>query len=344
MFVLLVGFNSCTDDNGSDLVETPVPQPDDEYHYELPVIFHVLYEDKSDETQYVSPERLAEILSAVNDKYKDKVNSVDMNLTFTLATTNPDGETMDTPGVEYIQWPGSYPISCDDFMSDNTGRYVKYLWDPNNYINVMLYNFTDDGSGLVTLGISHFPFSTEGSTFMEGLNPVESSHLSLDNLKFPYCSSINSLFVNEQSTPTYYNPEDITVTVAHELGHYLGLHHTFSENSEGTYDGCIDSDYCEDTPTYNRVAYTKWLSLQVSSGVNDLPALAVRDNCMTGQEFVSHNIMDYEYSYSNQFTEDQRYRIRHVLTYSPLIPGPKEGQTGTRSVEGPLDLPIMMAR
>ena len=63
------------------------------------------------------------------------------------------------------------------------------------------------------------------------------------------------------------------------------------------------------------------------------------------QTFTSTNIMDYSVSYSDRFTNDQRSRIRHVLTYSPLIPGPKQGQTQTRSVvEGPIDLPIRTAR
>lgn len=51
--------------------------------------------------------------------------------------------------------------------------------------------------------------------------------------------------------------------------------------------------------------------------------------------------MDYAISYSNQFTLNQRERIRHVLSYSPLIPGPKKGDIDTRALnEGPLDLPI----
>lgn len=66
---------------------------------------------------------------------------------------------------------------------------------------------------------------------------------------------------------------------------------------------------------------------------------------MTDQTFTSHNIMDYAFSYSDQFSNDQRNRIRHVLTYSPLIPGPKKGQTQTRTAaEGPLDLPILIRR
>ena len=33
--------------------------------------------------------------------------------------------------------------------------------------------------------------------------------------------------------------------------------------------------------------------------------------------------MDYNYGYRDRITPNQRARIRHVLDYSPLIPGPK---------------------
>lgn len=318
--------------------------------YELPVIFHVLYKDRTDPLQYVSESRLADILSIVNKLYEGNSQSAKMNLEFRLANINPDGEPMETPGVEYVQWPESYPIDCDKFMSDESGKYVKYLWDPNKYINVMIYNFTGDNSGTTTLGISHLPFSTQGNTFMEGLNPVKSTHLSLNNLKFPYCASINSLYINHQSTGNEYNTSDVTVTLAHELGHYLGLHHVFSETDEGDLiNTCKDTDYCEDTPSYDKQAYDTYYAwvMSPSSNIPDdqlFSYLVKREDC-SGTQFTSTNLMDYAVSYSNRFTQDQRDRIRHVLTYSPLIPGPKKGQTQTRvAAEGPLDLPILIRK
>lgn len=321
-----------------------------EYHYELPVIFHVLYKDKTDPLQYVSQSRLADILSIVNKLYKDKTKSVDMNLTFMLAAINPDGESMNMPGVEYIQWPESYPIDCDKFMSDNSGKYVKYLWDPNKYINVMIYNFTSDNSGTTTLGISHLPFTTVGTNYLAGLNEVKYSHLEVENLNFPYCASINSLYIDHQSTVSSYNTRDITVTLAHELGHYLGLHHTFSETKEGDLiNTCKDTDYCEDTPSYDKQVYDVYYNWAMSAESplpeeQLFPSLVKREDC-SGTRFISRNIMDYAISYSDQFSQDQRDRIRHVLTYSPLIPGPKKGQTQTRTVaEGALDLPILIRK
>lgn len=312
----------------------------EEYHYQLPVIFHVFYKDANDPLQKVSSSRLSAILDKVNSLYKNKKNSVDMNLTFTLATTDKNGATLPNPGVEYIQWPESYPIDCDDFMNDESGKYVKYLWDPNSYINIMVYNFySDPNFNFVTLGIAHIPFSTTGNNYLEGLSETKNSHLTLANLKFPLCVSINSLYINEESTPTEYTTVDVTVTLAHELGHYLGLHHVFAETTNGT---CEDTDYCKDTKSYNKQEYDSYCDYiyENEEAKYTFENLVKRTGC-DGIEFISYNIMDYAISYSNQFTQNQRERIRHVLSYSPLIPGPKKGDINTRALnEGPLDLPI----
>ena len=318
-----------------------------ELHYKLPVIFHVLYKDQSDRLQYVSQSRLAEILTAVNKLYNDNAKSVDMNLSFVLAASDPAGNTLSTPGVEYIQYTEEYPIDCDEFMNDESGKYVKYLWEPNQYINVMIYNFKDDATtNSTTLGIAHIPFSTTGSNYLEGLSETKQSYLELANLKFPYSVSVNSLFINDQSSQTQYSTADITVTLAHELGHYLGLHHAFSEDEKGVADDCIDSDYCDDTPTYNKVKYDADYAYiaQYEPSKFTFDYLVRRTNC-SGITFTSYNIMDYSVSYSDRFTDDQRDRIRHVLTYSPLIPGPKKGVTKTRSATAtPLDLPIRVIK
>ena len=312
----------------------------EEYHYQLPVIFHVFYKDANDPLQKVSSSRLSAILDKVNSLYKNKKNSVDMNLTFTLATTDKNGATLPNPGVEYIQGPESYPIDCDDFMNDESGKYVKYLWDPNSYINIMVYNFySDPNFNFVTLGIAHIPFSTTGNNYLEGLSETKNSHLTLANLKFPLCVSINSLYINEESTPTEYTTVDVTVTLAHELGHYLGLHHVFAETTNGT---CEDTDYCKDTKSYNKQEYDSYCDYiyENEEAKYTFENLVKRTGC-DGIEFISYNIMDYAISYSNQFTQNQRERIRHVLSYSPLIPGPKKGDINTRALnEGPLDLPI----
>lgn len=315
------------------------------YHYKLPIIFHVFYKDQTDPLQYVSASRLGDILQVVNDCYRN--SSVDMNLTFEPATVDPQGKPMDKPGVEYIEWPEDYPIDYDIFMQDTVKNYVNYLWEPNQYINVMVYNFKFDDSNSFTLGISHLPFSVKGSTFLEGLNPTDLSFIKKENIRFPYSVSINSLFINEQSIGEQYTAGDITVTLAHELGHYLGLHHVFSEaETDGVISGCEDTDYCKDTPSYNKLeydAYCYYLGMNEPENFT-FETLVKRTDC-SDNAFTSDNIMDYAVSYSDRFTDDQRSRIRHVLTYSPLIPGPKNIPADTRAASnGVLNLPIRVIK
>ena len=60
----------------------------DSYVYQLPVIFHVLYSDKNDDTQYISATQIQKIMANVNEIYKGNVygESENINLKFILAT------------------------------------------------------------------------------------------------------------------------------------------------------------------------------------------------------------------------------------------------------------------
>lgn len=321
----------------------------EELTYRIPVIFHVLYKDKNDPHQYISANRIKQVLDKVNQYYDGKTIATggdagqDINLEFYLPETDEAGQPLETPGVEYIAW-NEMPIDCEDFMTSDNDRILDLLWDMNKYINIMLYNFAEVGNGGIILGISHLPLSTQGKNYLEGLTAVEYTHMENSNLGYPQCVSINSLYFDEDTPAGYYNAMDANVTLAHELGHYLGLHHAFDEDDNAEETGglstaCIDSDYCPDTPSYNRYAYQMMLEEYYK---NFSMEAFERENCQTGETFISYNLMDYEISHSDRFTPDQRARMRHVLEYSPLIPGPKK-TASTRSVapQGVLDIPII---
>ena len=54
--------------------------------------------------------------------------------------------------------------------------------------------------------------------------------------------------------------------------------------------------------------------------------------------------MDYSYCYLDEFTPQQRDRVRFVLQYSPLIPGPKNySRVASRSVDGMVDLKVTLS-
>lgn len=322
----------------------PAELIDPNANYNLPVVFHVLYQDRNDPLQYVSVERLNQVLADVNKLYKKSVNSVEMNLSFSFASTDPNGREMATPGVRYIDMANDYPIDCLLFMVDdknNGGKgYVKYLWDPNRYINIMVYNFAakaESGSNVI-LGVAHLPLSVTGNHYLEGLTETAYPTLSLSNLAYPHCVSLNSLFTTASGS------EDIAITAAHELAHYLGLLHVFfDENPDGTIPSdSKDPDYCPDTESYNRTEYNDYFQYVMFNEPHNFnfEHLSKRKD-VNGVQFISTNIMDYEESFTDRFTLDQRKRVRHVLNYSPLIPVKRDGKASRADApSGVLDLPI----
>ena len=383
LFALAAVMTGCSSDDNSDgrsgsgsgSLRQTVASIDSDYVYELPVVFHVLYSDESSATQYIPYQRLANILSYVNQIYQGNVygESENIHVKFVLATEDENGNKLRYQGVDYVHYTGDYPIDVNKFMTDQTGANVKYIWEPNKYINVMMFNFKSDDSDNITLGISHMPYSVAGSSHqLEGLSTVKYEDLRKNNLPFAYCSAVNSLYANQQPTGGYYQSDrytntdhqattfsaaDIVVTLAHELGHYLGLLHDFTESrgsgsaSVEPVDSCGDTDYCADTYSYNRaeyLEYTKGILAKASSTqkvyINELTP---RRSC-DGVSFESDNIMDYYYSYGFKITADQKKRIRNVLNYSPLIPGPKlsngKGSTRAAAPSGSVDLPITIIK
>ena len=120
----------------------------------------------------------------------------------------------------------------------------------------------------------------------------------------------------------------------------------FAEDSKnGVVDSCIDSDYCQDTPSYNKKQYERDLQeLSKHLTYENVHEIFQRTDC-SGKVYEATNIMDYAYCYSYAFTPNQQYRMRQVLYYSPLIPGPKK-TTNTRSIapDKVLDLPIRISK
>ncbi|MBO4316172.1 MAG: zinc-dependent metalloproteinase lipoprotein [Prevotella sp.] len=369
LLLLCISFLSCGGDDGR--TETNRTHEDDDdtketidesYTYKIPVIFHVLYVDKGDELQYVPTSRLSTIIDNVNDIYKGGVygESEKVNLRFFLATKDEKGNTLSTPGVEYVKWSGTYPIDPHEFMMNTTGEYKKYIWDPNDYVNIMVYNFAaDKEKGGITLGISHMPYAVKSDSALAGLETVNIPTIYKSMLDYPHCSSINSLYINDESTRYYladkgkkgytYNSADVNVTMAHELGHYLGLHHIYTERDGEPVDSCGDTDFCEDTPSYNRVEYAEYEDYYIKNTTKekfDLLELIKRSAC-DGTPFYSANIMDYSIGYGYKISTDQKDRIRWVLYYSPLMPGPRKNSTTAKKMptkgrveEGPVKLPM----
>lgn len=300
----------------------------------LPVVFHVLYRNADDPSEYIPASRFAELLRHVNSIYKGGRygESVDGKVRFVLAQVDERGREMSVPGVHYVRWTEEYPIDCEKFMNGNYVQSRAIIWDPNRYVNVMVYPFAPEGDGNITLGLSHLPFTRSGGNPLQGLEVAPKGRLTKANLSYPHGVSINGLYVWKDEQGKYYQSskydtgvkvaynvlnDDVVVTLAHELGHYIGLLHVFSDESTS-----VDPDYCDDTPTYVRSLYTQWMARYLAyppvGGVqlNDL----LQRTSPSGTTFVSTNVMDYAMTLGYELTRDQVQRIQSVISTSPLMP------------------------
>ena len=233
-----------------------------ELKYRIPIVFHVIYADEKDSTQNIPASTIYAMLDDVNQMYRNAggTNTVDLNMEFVLAETDPQGNLLKEPGIDRVKWLTA-ELDPADVMEDNTRKYVHFLWEPNDYVNVLIYRFTANN----ILGISTFPYTT-ASHPMDGTDVLPDINISLANLTYVRGVSINSSFVgNVDDALTPYAPEnykeiitkqvDDGITLAHELGHYFGLRHAFSEANVG----CLDTDFCGDTPSYNYQDYTMFV-------------------------------------------------------------------------------------
>lgn len=350
--------------------------------YELPVIFHVLYNEadrintdtlrrkyvlNSSDAQrvleYVNqrygeqpPQQGTQIYRGILRRYQPTNDVYYMpkltNIKFVLATKDPNGKQISPAGINSIAMD-ERSLEPSDVMQDKSGgRFHSMSWPIKDYINVFVFPFTKHGEteAQVTLGISHMPYALSSAP-IEGLNTLPSSveeqikkHAGLDRFSnYNHCVVINSdAFEWRTWRYTFLKADLGKNTIAHELGHYLGLFHTFSEdhNEHGAtvLNSCEDTDYCEDTPSYNRQKYEDNRREIIASGNTtflQITGLLQRNDCSNGR-FEATNIMDYDYSHSDEFSLQQINRMRQVLYKSYTTPGMKMVEPRSTIYSSPL--------
>lgn len=288
----------------------PAYSSDTDYVYRIPLVFHVLYNNENDTIQYVFKKWMAAVVKVVNIYYE--MNHA--NIKFEMAKIDEKGDTLEEPGVMRHKIDVS-TIDEEAFLTSSNymtyGKYAAYAQNLKRYLNVYIFNFKDEN----TMGISDTGILPKAYP-LAGLNSTDAANDST-HLPFPFGCCINNKYIYETENDGYYNPVFIVTTMAHELGHYLGLLHAFNEDND-----CADTDYCTDTYSCDYNLYINNLDKLLNSPNITFDSICTRTTC-DGTNYIAKNIMDYEFCYSDTLTPQQLTRTKRVLNYGSLIPGPK---------------------
>lgn len=248
--------------------------------YTIPVVFHVIH---TNGPENVSKEQILDQLRILNNDFnllnanKSKIRSefaglaTDCQIQFKMAAIDPNGKCTD--GINRVYSPLGVDV-------DQATEEVKQLvqWNYQKYLNIWVVTSikTEQTNGTI-LGYAQFPWNGSGSR--DGIV-----------VRHDRLGSIGTALQSDSGR-----------TLTHEVGHWLGLYHTFQG-------GCNGGDQCDDTPP-------------VASAFTNASCPANSNSCNTDfpdMKDMWENYMDYsDGSCMAMFTPDQKDRMHQALKTFP---------------------------
>jgi len=252
----------------------------------IQVVFHVI--KQVDGVGDIAPELIRSQIEILNEDFNAIANTpgaagANAKVKFVLARFDPQGQP--TTGIEVVT---SDAYFADPGSGGSNPMKTALNWDPTRYLNI----YTNDAHGL--LGYATFPQQSAGT--------------SRDGVVVLW----NSVGRNAPIGPPYNQGRTLT----HEVGHYLGLLHTFQGGCGTTTAPYTSGDLISDTVREQTASY------------GCTPEASA---CGGGQLNPIENYMDYsDDACMTRFTTEQSNRLRcAIVNYRTVNTEPKAAFTAT---------------
>ena len=207
--------------------------------YTLPVVVHIIHNGEAVGTgSNISQAQVQSQLDALNEDYRNlnadaaQVPSVfqplraDVQVQFVAATRDTSGNALPEPGIDRVSRTAK-GFNAPPYATAYIESIIKPStdWDPDQYVNIWVMSLDSN-----VLGYAQFPDNTAN---LGGLSQ-QGGAAATDGVVILY-----SAFGRVGALSTNF---DRGRTLTHEMGHWLGLRHTWGDADCG-------DDYCADTPT-----------------------------------------------------------------------------------------------
>jgi Pregnancy-associated plasma protein-A/Secretion system C-terminal sorting domain len=258
----------------------------------IPVVVHIIHNNKTlaiggANNGNISRDQVLTQIQVLNEDFRHKTGTLgfgnggaDTEIEFFLAIKDPNGNP--TTGINRIyEASPSFDLNRDlSFMAS-----LSY-WDSKKYLNVWVTTLQKGYLGygstpyVPSLDLTDEEIDTEDGVFVDHRN---------------FGKKIGTANSTDESRVIY----NYGRTLTHELGHWLGLYHTWGDEFCG-------DDYVDDTPTTNSANQTRFCREKFSTCNG------------TRTRNLIENYMDYTPdSCMNMFTEGQKIRMRKVIELAP---------------------------